>query len=161
MIQQGDVGSIPGELPAFDPGALSAGNVNVLRDLKSTVFAEGLGEMDAMTLDVVSMLFDFILDDKNVPSAMQALIGRLQIPVLKAAMLDKFTIIRSVRHDQNNHGAGNHYMMTGAPTRIPVSCGAYVSFHPSMGSVVSKLRGASEGMPPYFSLPSMTLCIFG
>ena len=73
-----------------------------------------------------------------------------------AKINDKFTIIRSVKHDQNNHGAGNHYMMTGAPTRIPVSCGAFVSFHPSMGSVVSKLRGASEGMPPYFSLPSMT-----
>jgi hypothetical protein len=73
-----------------------------------------------------------------------------------AAISDKLTIIRSVRHDQNNHGAGNHYMMTGAPTRIPVSCGAFVSFHPSMGSVVSAERGAVEGLPPYFSLPSMT-----
>jgi len=73
-----------------------------------------------------------------------------------ASISDKFAIVRSVRHDQNNHGAGNHYMMTGAPTRIPVSCGAFVSFHPSMGSVVSSERGASEGLPPYFSLPSMT-----
>ncbi|MBS0263618.1 MAG: DUF1501 domain-containing protein [Planctomycetes bacterium] len=73
-----------------------------------------------------------------------------------AAISDKLTILRSVCHNQNNHGAGNHYMMTGAPTRIPVSCGAFVSFHPSMGSVVSAERGAPEGMPPYFSLPSMT-----
>lgn len=73
-----------------------------------------------------------------------------------AAISDKLSIIRSVRHDQNNHGAGNHYMMTGAPTRIPVSCGAFVSFHPSMGSVVSAERGARDGLPPYFSIPSMT-----
>lgn len=73
-----------------------------------------------------------------------------------AAISDKLTIIRSVRHDQNNHGAGNHYMMTGAPTRIPVSCGAFVSFHPSMGSVVSYERGAQNGLPPYFTMPSMT-----
>ena len=73
-----------------------------------------------------------------------------------AALSDRFSVIRSVRHDQNNHGAGNHYMMTGAPTRIPVSCGAYVSFHPSMGSVVSAERGAKHGLPPYFTLPSMT-----
>ena len=46
-------------------------------------------------------------------------------------------MIRSIRHDQGNHGAGNHYMMTGAPPRIPVGCGAFVSFHPSMGSVVA------------------------
>lgn len=73
-----------------------------------------------------------------------------------AGVSDKLTIVRSIRHDQNNHGAGNHYMMTGAPTRIPVSCGAYVSFHPSMGSVVSAERGAPPGIPPYFSLPSQT-----
>ncbi len=73
-----------------------------------------------------------------------------------AAISDKLAIVRSVRHDQNNHGAGNHYMMTGAPTRIPVSCGAFVSFHPSMGSVVSAERGAADGLPPYFSIPSMT-----
>jgi hypothetical protein len=47
-------------------------------------------------------------------------------------------------------------MMTGAPTRIPVSCGAFVSFHPSMGSVVSYERGAQNGLPPYFTMPSMT-----
>ncbi len=73
-----------------------------------------------------------------------------------AAINDRFTIIRSVRHNQNNHGAGNHYMMTGAPTRIPVGCGAFVSFHPSMGSVVSAERGAANGLPPYFSIPEQT-----
>lgn len=73
-----------------------------------------------------------------------------------AAISDKFTIVRSIRHDQNNHGAGNHYMTTGAPTRIPVGCGAFVSFHPSMGSVVSAERGAPHGLPAYFAIPSMS-----
>jgi hypothetical protein len=70
--------------------------------------------------------------------------------------LDKFAVIRSIRHDQGNHGAGNHYMMTGAPPRIPVGCGAFVSFHPSMGSVVAHEKGAPAGLPAYFSLPSMS-----
>jgi len=48
-----------------------------------------MGHVDAMTLDIVAMLFDYILDDRNIPDAMKALIGRLQIPVLKVAMLDK------------------------------------------------------------------------
>jgi hypothetical protein len=72
-----------------------------------------------------------------------------------AAISEKLAVVRSVRHDQNNHGAGNHYMTTGAPTRIPVSCGAFVSFHPSMGSVVAYERGARDGLPPYFSIPEM------
>lgn len=73
-----------------------------------------------------------------------------------AAISNKFSIVRSIRHDQNNHGAGNHYMTTGAPTRIPVSCGAFASYHPSMGSVVSFERGATDGLPPYFSIPDQT-----
>ena len=47
-----------------------------------------------------------------------------------AASLDDCAMIRSIRHNQGNHGAGNHYMMTGMPPRIPVGCGAFVSFHP-------------------------------
>jgi hypothetical protein len=73
-----------------------------------------------------------------------------------AKIADKYAIIRSVHHNQGNHGAGNHYMMTGAPPRIPVGCGAYVSFHPSMGSVAAHERSAPHGLPGYFSLPSMT-----
>ncbi|MEC7430357.1 MAG: DUF1501 domain-containing protein [Planctomycetota bacterium] len=73
-----------------------------------------------------------------------------------AGIFDKYSLIRSIRHDQGNHGAGNHYMMTGAPPRIPVGCGAFVSFHPSLGSVVAKEVGAPDGLPPYFSMPSMS-----
>jgi len=73
-----------------------------------------------------------------------------------AAIADKLAIVRSIRHDQGNHGAGNHYMITGAPPRIPVGCGAFVSFHPSMGSVTAHERGSHGGLPSYFSMPSMT-----
>lgn len=73
-----------------------------------------------------------------------------------AAISDKTAIVRSIRHDQGNHGAGNHYMMTGAPPRIPVGCGAFVSFHPSLGSVTAHERGAPHGLPAYFSMPSMS-----
>lgn len=73
-----------------------------------------------------------------------------------ASIADKFAVVRSVRHDQGNHGAGNHYMMTGAPPRIPVGCGAFVSFHPSLGSVTAYERSAPDGLPAYFSMPSMS-----
>lgn len=73
-----------------------------------------------------------------------------------AAISDSLSIVRSIRHNQGNHGAGNHYMMTGAPPRIPVGCGAFVSFHPSLGSAVAKQVGAPHGIPAYFSMPSMT-----
>ncbi len=48
-----------------------------------------LGDADNDTIDVISMLFEFILDDYSLPDAMKALISRLQIPMLKVAIIDK------------------------------------------------------------------------
>ncbi len=73
-----------------------------------------------------------------------------------ASIADRLAVVRSIQHNQGNHGAGNHYMMTGAPTRIPVGCGAFVSFHPSLGSVTACERGAQNGLPAYFSMPRMS-----
>ena len=73
----------------FEAGMVALGHTNVLRDLKTSDLAPTLGSADAMTIDIVSMLFDFIFDDQRVPDPIKALLGRLQIPVLKAAMLDQ------------------------------------------------------------------------
>jgi len=40
-------------------------------------------------VDLVKMLFDYILNDRNLAIPMKALIGRLQIPILKVAILDQ------------------------------------------------------------------------
>ena len=47
-------------------------------------------------------------------------------------------------------------MMTGAPTPVPVGCGAFVTFHPSYGSVVSWSRGTRNDLPAYISTPQMS-----
>ncbi len=46
-------------------------------------------QTDEDVINLVAMFFDFVLDDRNLPSAIQALIGRLQIPILKIALKDK------------------------------------------------------------------------
>jgi len=48
-----------------------------------------LGSIDEDVIDMVSMLFDFILDDRNLPDAMKALLSRLQIPMIKLAIVDR------------------------------------------------------------------------
>ncbi|QAU23372.1 DUF1631 domain-containing protein [Dyella sp. M7H15-1] len=45
--------------------------------------------MDEDTIDLVGMLFEFILEDRNLPPQMQVMLARLQIPYLKAAILDR------------------------------------------------------------------------
>lgn len=85
-MQRGQTEGLPITL---DAAQFASGQVNVLREIKGSAVAEGMGQMDAMTLDIVAMVFDYILDDRRIPDAMKALIGRLQIPVLKVAMLDR------------------------------------------------------------------------
>ncbi len=88
-IQVGDVSAVTG-------GALSApgsggepDTTNVLRELKGTSVGAGMNRMDAMTLDIVALLFDQLFDDPRIPIGVKGLIGRLQIPMLKIAIADK------------------------------------------------------------------------
>lgn len=46
-------------------------------------------ELDSDVINLVSMLFEFILDDRQLQPMMKALISRLQIPILKVALLDR------------------------------------------------------------------------
>jgi len=51
--------------------------------------ARVVGAVDEDAINLVSMLFEFILDDRTLPDSLKALIARLQIPMLKVAVLDK------------------------------------------------------------------------
>ncbi|MVF10541.1 DUF1631 domain-containing protein [Ketobacter sp. MCCC 1A13808] len=50
---------------------------------------DALNESDEDIINLVAMFFDFVLDDRNLPVPFQALISRLQIPILKVALKDK------------------------------------------------------------------------
>ncbi|MEO7761616.1 MAG: DUF1631 family protein, partial [Casimicrobiaceae bacterium] len=62
---------------------------NLLRRLTPRELGSNVDATGAMTIELVAMLFDFVSADRQLPDAIKALLGRLQIPVLKAAMLDK------------------------------------------------------------------------
>jgi hypothetical protein len=81
----------------LDAEILDDGRVNMLHGLRTGGMAQA-NALDAMTLDIVAMVFDYILDDRRIPDAMKALIGRLQIPVLKVAMLDKSFFSKKGHH---------------------------------------------------------------
>ena len=48
-----------------------------------------IGAIENDVINLVNMLFEFILDDRNLAAPLKALIGRLQIPILKVALIDK------------------------------------------------------------------------
>lgn len=71
--------------PAADAAPQEAGNR--LFALRDKLDLGNSPAVERMTVDVVAMLFEFILDDKQIPAELRQHIGRLQIPMLKAAML--------------------------------------------------------------------------
>ncbi len=48
-----------------------------------------IGRVDDEVINLVNMLFDFILEDRNLATPMKALISRMQIPIVKVALVDK------------------------------------------------------------------------
>jgi len=50
---------------------------------------KSINNKDAEIIDIVSMMFDYILADTSLPDRSKAVIARLQIPIVKVAILDK------------------------------------------------------------------------
>lgn len=71
------------------PQSSADGNTNVLYHFRASEVGQNLGQLDAITVDIVAMLFDMIFDDREISDPIKALVGKLQIPVLKVAMLDR------------------------------------------------------------------------
>jgi hypothetical protein len=54
-----------------------------------------VGGADEDVINLIAMVFECILDDRNLPDSLKTLIARLQIPMLKVAVLDKSFFSRS------------------------------------------------------------------
>jgi len=74
-----------------------------------------------------------------------------ELLVEHAKVMDKFSVIRSMHHDNGDHFAAAHWMLTGfhgsnAANRDPQ--------YPSVGSIVSKTTGAKNpNLPAYVAVP--------
>jgi hypothetical protein len=86
-LQQGQTNfDVEGMQIAFS--GIPEGLHNVLRDLQESPLGQKANQLEAMTIEMVAMLFDFIFETRDLPDGIKALLARLQIPVLKVAMLD-------------------------------------------------------------------------
>lgn len=65
------------------------GDPNILRQVREREEVRRAPELDRGTVDALAEVFDFVFADQAIPPQMKFVIGRLQIPVLKAAMIDR------------------------------------------------------------------------
>lgn len=71
-----------------DYGDVRSGLAEMLQEEDSEA-VHAFDQADNDVINLVSMLFDFIMDDDNLAADIKALLGRLQIPLLKVAIAEK------------------------------------------------------------------------
>jgi len=74
---------------ASEPGTELVAQSESLRQFRASDIGQGLGQLDAITVDIVAMLFDMIYQDDAIADPIKVLFGRLQIPLLKVALADR------------------------------------------------------------------------
>ncbi|HVE48384.1 MAG TPA: DUF1631 family protein [Casimicrobiaceae bacterium] len=87
---------LPTELAKVLPQSDEAGTnaqalvpLNLIPHIGAAVSAKIANQGDRITMDVIALLFDYIFRDPAIPKSLRRLFGRLQVPVLKAALLDR------------------------------------------------------------------------
>jgi hypothetical protein len=74
----------------------------------------------------------------------------------QARLMEHLSIVRTVNHGSGDHTKSNHWMLTGFEGPAFNAPDFMKQRRPSMGSVVSRLRGANrQGMPPYVGVPHL------
>lgn len=86
-VQTGELVQMLSGVQLSAEAAQAGGVLPVVQDLVSEN-ERNVRQVDSDMINLVSMLFDFILEDRQLPETMKALIGRLQIPMVKVALVD-------------------------------------------------------------------------
>jgi hypothetical protein len=60
-----------------------------LTNIKSQAPQGALRKVDEQTIDLLTKIFEVVLHDQNIPTEIKSLIGFLQVPILKASLIDK------------------------------------------------------------------------
>ncbi len=77
------------EQNSMSPTEIKNELIKQLHKIDETTKDQTVKKKDEDTIDLVGMLFQFIVDDRNLPDAIQVILAKLQIPYLKIALQDK------------------------------------------------------------------------
>ncbi|KAA3645582.1 MAG: DUF1631 domain-containing protein [Proteobacteria bacterium] len=75
---------------ALSPNQIKTALINRLKELDVDGGEQrNVNKTDEDTIDLISMLFEFLVEDRNLPAQIQVLLSRLQIPYLHIALKDR------------------------------------------------------------------------
>ena len=82
-----------GEIPVGDEAAtgseLALLPLNRIPYIRAAIADKIVNSTDKITIDVIGLLFDYIFRDTSIPESLRSLFSRLQVPILKTALVDR------------------------------------------------------------------------
>lgn len=63
--------------------------LNRIPYIRAAISDKIVNTTDKITMDVIALLFDYIFRDPSIPDSLRSLFSRLQVPILKTALLDR------------------------------------------------------------------------
>ena len=150
FIRQGAALSVVGSAL---PSTLLAANPNA--KVKSIIFLHQFGGPSQMdTFDLKPNLPDAYRGPlKGISSIVPSMpIGEM-LPNM-AKVMDRVTVVRSVHHEMKNHNSAAYYSLTGySPATDDQRLRDTLDLFPAYGSIVSKFKPKSGGVPSFISFP--------
>jgi hypothetical protein len=70
-------------------GATGALPLNLLPHIRAAVADRIENPTDRIAMDVIALLFDYVFRDPSIADSQRRIFGRLQVPIVKAALLDR------------------------------------------------------------------------
>jgi len=74
---------------AAGDAASRAAAMNRIPFIRAAIDDKVVSSTDKITMDVIGLLFDYIFRDPSIPEELRSLFTRLQVPILKTALLDR------------------------------------------------------------------------
>ena len=82
-----------GEIPVGDAAATGSESallpLNRIPYIRAAIADQIVNSTDKITIDVIGLLFDYIFRDPSIPESLRSLFSRLQVPILKTALVDR------------------------------------------------------------------------
>jgi hypothetical protein len=86
-----------GEIPVGDQATTGVATgpeltllpLNRIPYIRAAIADKVINPTDKITIDVIGLLFDYIFRDPSIPESLRALFSRLQVPILKTALVDR------------------------------------------------------------------------
>ena len=77
------------EQARFDAEAIKQAVISVIAKSSGGIVTKRMNQIAEKTIDFIELVFDAIIEDEDISDTIKALLLRLQIPVIKASMIDQ------------------------------------------------------------------------